>query len=169
MYRTAVAGLSERIKGWQEVERLAARKGAPGDHIVLFVNELIEPPNYSEAYEIGFHAHNPSSAEMMIGKLAVEVLEVKSIDRHRITTPGAPVVEHPFDVSLSPTKGIFRMNPKSARFTLKNDESELYRAFVEAKSGFEYLVRFTATETRLRDNRADAVCTPSLWLTFKRT
>jgi hypothetical protein len=169
MYRTAVAGLSERIKGWQDFEGLAARKRVLGDHVVLLVNELIEPPNYSEAYEIGFHVHNPSSAEMIIGQLAVEVLEVKSVDRHRIKTPGAPVVEHRFDVFLSPRKDKFHMNPKNVRFTLKKDESELFRAFVEAESGFEYLVRFIATETRLRDNRAEVVSTPSLWLTFERT
>jgi hypothetical protein len=89
MFRGAVL----RFEEWRRAEAAAAH--APmSRHAVLFINDVIEPANYSRSYEIDFHAHNPTADEILIGRMRIEIQEVP-----RYTCTGLSHQERPFAVS----------------------------------------------------------------------
>jgi hypothetical protein len=168
MFRGAVL----RFEEWRRAEAAAAH-ATTSQHAALFINDVIEPSNYSTSYEIDFHAHNPTADEMVIGRMRIEVQEVRKINLHRTVTPGAPVDRFSFQAHLladSPQVQLVPMNAGPREFRLApRGASDLFSVTISAAPDHEYIVRLTANETNLRDNQRSILKTPELCLTFAGT
>jgi hypothetical protein len=145
-------GDPERLNGW------------------LFINEVIEPPSYSTAYEIDFHAHNPTADEVLINRMRIEVQGTRKIDLHRIVTPGHPGERYSFAARLSvnsPEAQLVPTGKAHREFRLAaRGGSDLFSVKVRAAPGYDYFVRLVANETNLRNNQRTVLKTPELCLTF---
>lgn len=161
-------GVFARAAEWQRLENTRGDLDCPNAR--LFINEVIEPPNYRESYEIDFHAHNPTADEVLINRLRIEVREARKIDLHRIVTPGHPGTRYSFAAYLSSKSASSQLVPfgtghREFRLTPRGG-SDLFSATVSGDPGYDYFVRLVANETNLRSNQRTVIKTPELCLTF---
>ncbi|MCP3381238.1 hypothetical protein NLM31_12895 [Bradyrhizobium sp. CCGUVB4N] len=161
-------GVFVRAAEWRQLEDYRNTSDQP--NALLFINEVIEPPNYKESYEIDFHAHNPTQDEVLINRLRIEVQEARKIDLHRIVTPGHPGTRYSFVAHLtasSPTSQLIPMGSGHREFRLTaRGGSDLFSVTVSGDPGYDYFVRLVANETNLRSNQRTVIKTPELCLTF---
>jgi hypothetical protein len=156
MYRNATAGLGRRVRDWQNIDA------------VMIVNEIIPPQRYSAFYEIGFHLFNGGDSAILISGLRAIVEEMRKVDTFAVNTPGAPLTEYPFKVTLEPVLGSVRLLAQGPRrFTLKPNETEFLRVEITAVAGWEYLIRLGADKMLLHDGSTKAVQTADFWVNFE--
>lgn len=92
-------GVFVRAAEWRQLEDTRSDLEQP--NVRLFINEIIEPPNYAEYYVIDFHAYNSTQDEVLVNRMRIEVQEVRKIDLHRIVTPGHPGTRYSFAAHLT--------------------------------------------------------------------
>jgi hypothetical protein len=161
-------GVFVRASEWRQLEDTRGDLEQPNAR--LYINDVIEPPNYAEYYEIDFHAHNPIHDELLINRMRIEVQQARKIDLHRIVTPGHPGKRYKFVAHLTPGSPSSQLIPvgsgyREFRLTARGG-SDLFSVTVSGDPGYDYFVRLVANETNLRSNQRTVIRTPELCLTF---
>jgi len=166
MFRSAVL----RYEEWKHVGRNLSRNEPVQKHAVLFVSDVIEPRNYNRDYVVDFHIHNPTEAELLIGRLRIEIKDIRKINQHRVVTPGALAARSSFTAYLTPNDALVPLVPLNSaarEFRLSpNGGTDLFSLTVSGVPGYEYSIKLAANETRLADNGRSSITTPELSLSF---